>query len=196
MTNDVSTAYFHAPVKEGQYIYVQLPAEDIEEGEEGLCGRLDYSMYGTRRVATNWQAHYTRDILNNGFKVGIANNCTFYNEQRHIYCMVHGDDFISTATDECLLWLESILNKEFKIKTHKIGPEAKGNKELKVLNRILRYTNEGIEMEADLRHAELIVKQLRGWMMLKRYLTLVLRSLSCQMMIFNSTLSIIQNTNQ
>ena len=88
MTNDVSRAYFYAPVKEGQYIYVQLPAEDIEPGEEGMCGRLNYSMYGTRRAATNWQAHYTRVLVNNGFSVGIANNCTFYNASDRIYCMV------------------------------------------------------------------------------------------------------------
>ena len=39
--------------------------------------------------------------------------------------------------------------------------ESSGDeKELKVLNRIIRYTDQGIELEADLRHAELIVKQL------------------------------------
>ena len=35
-----------------------------------------------------------------------------------------------------------------------------GVKELKILNRIIRYTHEGIELEADLRLAELIVSQL------------------------------------
>ena len=39
MTNDVSRAYFYAPVKEGQYIYVKLPEEDILPGEEGMCGK-------------------------------------------------------------------------------------------------------------------------------------------------------------
>ena len=33
-------------------------------------------------------------------------------------------------------------------------------KELKILNRIIRFTKDGIELEADLRHAELIVSQL------------------------------------
>ena len=62
MTNDVSRAYSYAPVKEGQYIYVKLPEEDILPGEEQMCGRLNYSMYGTRRASTNWQSHYT-DVL-------------------------------------------------------------------------------------------------------------------------------------
>ena len=50
--------------------------------------------------------------------------------------------------------------KGLKIKTSKIGPEKDDEKELKVLNRIRRYTKSGIEMEADLRHAEIIVQQL------------------------------------
>ena len=53
-----------------------------------------------------------------------------------------------------------MLNKTFKIKTHLIGPEKTDKKDLKVLNRIIRYTESGIELEADLRHAELIIKQL------------------------------------
>ena len=160
MTNDVSRAYFYAPVKEGQYIYVQLPDEDRLPGEEQMCGRLNFSMYGTRRAATNWQAHYTNVLTSNGFTVGVANNCTFYNESKKIYCMVHGDDFVSTATGASLKWFEDMLHKSFKIKTDLIGPGKDDKKELKVLNRIIKYTNEGIELEADLRHADLIVKQL------------------------------------
>ena len=74
--------------------------------------------------------------------------------------MVHGDDFVSTGTDSSLKWLESILTKEFKIKSSKIGPEKSDDKVLKIRNRIIRYTQNGIELEADLRHAELIVSQL------------------------------------
>ena len=74
--------------------------------------------------------------------------------------MVHGDDFVSTGAEPSLKWLESILNKEFKIKTSIIGPDKNDNKEIKILNRIIRYTEHGIELEADLRHAELIVAQL------------------------------------
>ena len=117
MTNDVSRAYFYAPIQEGQHIYVKLPSEDILPGEEHMCGKLNYSMYGTRRAATNWQTHYTKILVQNGFITGYANNCTFHNPTKDIYCMVHGDDFVSTGSDSSLKWLESILTKEFKIKT-------------------------------------------------------------------------------
>ena len=111
MTNDVSRAYFYAPVQEGQYIYVKLPAEDVLPGEENMCGRLNFSMYGTRRAATNWQTHYTKVLVQNGFVTGWAKNCTFYNKEKDVYCMVHGDEFVSTGKDSSLKWLESILGK-------------------------------------------------------------------------------------
>ena len=60
MTNDVSRAYFYARVQEGQHIYVQLPDEDKLPGEENMCGKLIFSMYGTRRAATNWQTHLNK----------------------------------------------------------------------------------------------------------------------------------------
>ena len=89
--------------------------EDKGPGKEDMCGRLNFSMYGTRSAATNWQAHYTKVLVQNGFTVGLANNCTFYNEQKQIHCMVHGDDFISTGPDESLKWMEQMLEKDFKI---------------------------------------------------------------------------------
>ena len=74
MTNDVSRAYIHAPIQEGQHTYVRLPPEDTLPGEEQLCGKLNFSMYGTRRAATNWQTHYTTVLVQNGFTTGLANN--------------------------------------------------------------------------------------------------------------------------
>ena len=41
-----------------------------------------------------------------------------------------------------------------------MGPDKSDNKEIKFLNRIIRYTSSGIELEADLRHTELIASQL------------------------------------
>ena len=90
MTNDVSRAYFYAPVLPGQDIYIQLLDEDREPHGKDMCGKLNFSMYGTRRAATNWQAHYTKVLVQNGFVTGFANNCTFYHPEKGIYCMVHG----------------------------------------------------------------------------------------------------------
>ena len=46
---DVRRVYFHAKAR--REVYVKLPAED---SEEGMCGRLNKAMYGTRDAAQNW----------------------------------------------------------------------------------------------------------------------------------------------
>ena len=42
MVNDISRAFFHAKVTRD--VYVQLPNEDRAPGEEGMCGKLRFSM--------------------------------------------------------------------------------------------------------------------------------------------------------
>ena len=61
MVADVKRAYFHAKSK--RLIYVELPPEDVGPGEEGMCGRLNYSMYGTRDAAANWSDEYTQRLV-------------------------------------------------------------------------------------------------------------------------------------
>ena len=50
---DVRRAYSHAKARRD--VYVQLPPEDQEEG---MCGKLMKSMYGTRDAAQNWEQEY------------------------------------------------------------------------------------------------------------------------------------------
>ena len=51
---DVSCAYLHARAK--RKIFIKLPAEDAEDG---MCGMLDMSLYGTRDAAQNWEDTYS-----------------------------------------------------------------------------------------------------------------------------------------
>ena len=52
-----------------------LPEEDAEEG---LCGNLEKSMYGTRDAAQNWEAEYIEFLESEGFETGAANPCVFF----------------------------------------------------------------------------------------------------------------------
>ena len=63
--SDVSRAYFNAPVKGN--IYVMVPGED-DRCSPGWCGKLAYSMYGTREAATNWEDHYAEWLVKSGFQ--------------------------------------------------------------------------------------------------------------------------------
>ena len=77
----------------------------------------------------------------------------------------HGDDFNILADEEALDFIENLLREHFDLKVvGTLGPEEKGDKEFVTLNRVLRYemTASGprMEIEADSRHSELVVKEL------------------------------------
>ena len=57
-----------------------------------------------------------------------------------------------------MTWLEKELEKAYELKTQKLGDSPGYNFEGKVLNRILRRTPTGLEMEPDPRHAEMLIK--------------------------------------
>ena len=95
-----------------------------------------------------------------GFKRGVGHSVVFYHSGREIKTLVHGDDYVSSGMSEQLDWLEGELGKAYEIHTPRT--RQKGNEEVKanIPNRVVRRTEKGYEIEADPRHAELIVEQL------------------------------------
>ena len=93
MYADVSRAYVYA--KAVRPVYVKLPDEDREEGDEARCGKLLVSMYGTRDAALNWFQECTRSLVNSGYVQGGANPCFFQHPITKVAVMVHGDDFVA-----------------------------------------------------------------------------------------------------
>ena len=154
---DIKKAYFNAFAKRD--LYVQLPDEFLEPGEKGkVCGKLNFSLYGTRDAASNWEAHYTNVLRGLGFTRGLTSPCVFYHKDRDIETVVHGDDFTSLAVESQLVWFTNELEKVLKISNRGIlGPEKHHVQEIRLLNRILAWDNDGIRYEADQRHAEILV---------------------------------------
>ena len=74
--------------------------------------------------------------------------------------VVHRDDFVSEGPKESLVWMDNCMREHFELKTEILGPGANEVKEIRILNRVLRWEENGISWEADQRHAELIVQQL------------------------------------
>ena len=153
---DVSRAYFYAPA--ARPVYVRLPPEDTEEGDHGMCGRLRVSMYGTR--ALNLAAEYAGTLKAAGFRQGVANPCLFHKDTTNTTVMVHCDDFAAIGKEEDLKEVEKALSDKYKTKVERLGPNKQDCQEIKVFNKIIRYTSSGIELEADPCHAELIVREL------------------------------------
>ena len=120
------------------------------------------SLYGTRDAAMNWQEEIAKLLTKDGFRRGVYNPCLYWHPTRKVKALVHGDDFVSTGTRSAVRGFNAILKKRFEIKTKVIGPsEVDGEvKEAKILNRVVTWTKDGFELEADQRHSELIVEQL------------------------------------
>ena len=151
---DISRAYFNAKVDEDVPTFVQLPTEDPDAGV--LCGKLVRHMYGTRAAADGWQEEYSSTLVSSlGFVQGVSSPCVFRHESRDIVVTVHGDDFTSVGSKLNLDWLESAMQEHYELTIQpRMGPGKHDAKEGLILNRVVRYTPEGIEYEADPRQAE------------------------------------------
>lgn len=153
---DVRRAYFHAEAR--REIYVEFPAEDQEEG---MCGLLNKAMYGTRDAAQNWEYAYSGFLEGVGFVRGLASPCIFHPVVKELRVVVHGDDFTVLGRDDSLDWLRERIGEEYEVKFRgRLGPKNKHEKEIRLLSRVITWTEEGIEWEADQRHAEIIVRDL------------------------------------
>ena len=156
---DVKRAYFYAAAK--RKIFIEVPIEDWEEGDEDNIAMLELSLYGTRDAAQNWSEEYTKKLIMNGFTAGVASPCNFHNPVKQLTVTVHGDDFTVAGPTKSLRWFEQTLSKYYDIKAEYLGPEAEGMKSsIRILNRYFRWSNDGIEYEPDQRHGELIIKQM------------------------------------
>ena len=92
----------------------------------------------------------------------------FRHIKRDIKLTVHGDDFLVVADQEQLHWLKKKMQEEYEIKFQVISPEKHLSQDVKILNRTLRWTQVGMEYEADLKHAGVIVKETETANMKKR----------------------------
>ena len=155
---DVKRAYFYA--KATRSVYIEIPIEDWQPGDEGKVGKLELSLYGTRDAAQNWATEYTNTLKELGFKTGAASPCNFKHSSRELYVTVHGDDFTITGPTADLKWMEKAMSDKYDIKSEYLGPEAGMESEIKILNRTLTWTKEEICYEADQRHADIVIKEL------------------------------------
>ena len=153
---DVKRAYLFAEAR--REVYVTLPEED---SEPGMCGMLKKAMYGTRDAAQNWEYEYTEFLEGAGFTRGKASPCAFLHEERKLRLVVHGDDFTILGKAKDLDWFREKVQGRYEVKFRgRMGPEKEDTKSMRLLNRIIQWNEEGIQYEADQRHAEIIVREM------------------------------------
>ena len=128
-----------------------------------MVGLLLKHMYGTRKAADGWHSEYAGRLVQDlGFEVGDASACVFFHRQRNLRCSVHGDD-LTTVGSKCNLdWSRAELEKLYELKeAARLGPAPGDSKEATVLNRVVLWTDQGLELEADPRQAEKLLRDLK-----------------------------------
>ena len=92
---------------------------------------------------------------------GLYKPCMYHHPSRDILCLVYGGDFVSVGCPEMLRWLRAKLQGRFETKTIVVGSNEEGGeeRETRILNRIVRVTNDDWEYDVDQRHADLIIQE-------------------------------------
>ena len=152
-------------------LWVKFPPEDPRSGEPGFRGRLLKCMYGARDAGQNFELYTHGFMASQEFQVGLFTPCVFHSEEKNQQVYVYGDNFVvkGSRSDNkqftADLKIEMLANVE-----GVLGPDpTQGDgQEVVCLNKILRYfrgqtgnpDGATIEIEADPRHADIIVQSL------------------------------------
>ena len=93
---------------------------------------------------------------------GVASPFVFHHPTRNIACSVHGDDFTAAGSKAELDWFEATLKKSCELTVGgRLGPGPTDDKEATVLGRVIRWTDIGIEYEAESRQVEKLISELQ-----------------------------------
>jgi hypothetical protein len=157
---DARKAHLHAFAD--RLVCVQLPPE---LAEQGYCAKLVRCLYGTRDAPRRWEAFLAEQLIALGFAKGRASPCCFFHAGLGVRCIVHGDDFVLSGTASALDEVKARMHERFLLKElGRLGGAQGELKELRVLNRIIRWTPSGLKYEADPRHGEILVRGVAGAM--------------------------------
>ena len=140
---------FQCATDESDPTYVMLPTEHLAH-TKGKCGLLRKRMSGTRAAADSWHQQYFSFLKDIGFVQGVASPCSFVHKFKNLAASVHGDDFTTVGPKCGLDCLETFMENKCELrKGGRLGPGKDDAKEILVLNRVIPYTSEGLEYEAD-----------------------------------------------
>ena len=155
---DARKAHLHAFAD--RTVFTQLPPE---EAAPGYCARLVRCLYGTRDAPKRWEAFLAEQLVAIGFAKGRASPCCYFHAKLEVRCIVHGDDFVLTGRAAALDEVKAGMHERFLLKElGRLGGGEGELRELRVLNRVIRWTPTGLKYEADPRHAEIVARGVAG----------------------------------
>ena len=87
--------------------------------------------------------------------------CSSTHKTRDLRLVVHGDDFTILGCDADLDYFQMGIQTEFDVKVRgRLGGGKDDDKCMRILNRIIRWTDAGLRIEADPRHVEILIKEM------------------------------------
>ena len=150
---DIKKAHLNGKLAEDEYAYVMLPSE-----AGGGVGRLRRWLYGMRPAASAWEEDYSKNLESIGFKRGKSASTTFFHEETGVRLVVWGDDFTFLGRSYDLKMMRDHLNEWYETTSRgTLGPEPEDDKEVRILNRTLRWTADVITYEGDDKHAKTVM---------------------------------------
>ena len=154
MVMDVKCAFLYGDMRRN--VYIELPHTDPRYGDENVVGKLKKSMYGTRDAPQIWAEHVRATLEGLGYRQSVYQPSVYFHPGKSVFIVVHVDDFLCTGKGEELEELYRDLTAKYELKKIVLG--LNDERETKYLNRILRVTDEGIEVVGDPKHSELLFK--------------------------------------
>ena len=159
MALDFSKAFLYGDMQ--REVYIELPDEDLRKFLSDCVGLLKKSMYGLRDAPLIWQQVVREMLEARGFVQLIGTQCTYAHLASGMLIVAHVDDFLVLGRREELVSLRDGLKSEgYDCSGDILGPGPGDVSELKFLGRTIRLTADGIEWEADKRHATAFIEKL------------------------------------
>ena len=157
---NVRRAYFNAPAR--RKVFVELPPEDQQPGDEHMCGLLRHSLCCTRDAAENWEEQLASTLSDLKLTRGSACPCVSRGciKGEDVVTTVHGDDTKIGGERSAVELLNKMVARKFEIKKQVIGEDPDLGKSGTMLNRVIEWDRDGITIEADQRHVREILKDL------------------------------------
>jgi len=146
---DVKSAFFIWRGSQ-EYIY-RAPFQDPYSGGEWV-GLLVKAMYGTRDAPLIWRATVDQFMKSRGFLTNSIQPGVYYHPIKKLRVMIHVDDFMVIGSTSETQWFEDQIKDVYEITCTTLG--QKFSNEVKYLNRTIRLTSAGLEVESDPKHVK------------------------------------------
>ena len=153
---DVKTAHLNGEVDDDDFAYITLPKEVC-----GGVGRLRRWLYGMWPAASAWEEHYAANLKNEGYERGRAAPTAFTNKETGVRVVVWGGDFTFLGRERYFKEIRAKMAEWYDIKIRgMMGPDAGDDKEIRILNRVVKWESDKLMYEADDKHVTNILFEL------------------------------------